>query len=337
MNFDKDRFIREFGEWVLRSKKVTFKGHIGLRELLTFIEADDQWQDERQLSYFLSTAFHETAATFKAVKEYRAKEGTVARRVQDKYWFTGFFGRGICQLTHKYNYEKLGKRLNIPLVENPELALEPTYSYEIAVVGMREGLFTGHKLDDYINKNKCDYYGARKIINGTDRATLLQSYAISIEKIIKNCLVDDFEQPVVNEEKEVLGNTLPQTSQNILPVAGGASDDPAVSIESVETDKPSGLKTWWTSVTTFVGSLGIGGSTIISALGGVFNEKYVPILLNLGIIFLVFAGLVVLTYLIIRQISAARKEKLAAQITIEQMRIKANPHLINVEVVKKAK
>jgi hypothetical protein len=43
--------------------------------------------------------------------------------------------------------------------------------------GMHEGWFTGKKLEDYIIGNECDYVGARKIVNGTDRAETIAGYA----------------------------------------------------------------------------------------------------------------------------------------------------------------
>jgi hypothetical protein len=43
--------------------------------------------------------------------------------------------------------------------------------------GMFEGWFTGKKLEDYIFGNTCDYVGARKIVNGTDRAETIAGYA----------------------------------------------------------------------------------------------------------------------------------------------------------------
>ncbi len=40
----------------------------------------------------------------------------------------------------------------------------------ILVVGMTEGLFSGVRLADVFAGSKADWTGARKIVNGTDRA-----------------------------------------------------------------------------------------------------------------------------------------------------------------------
>ncbi|WP_028328925.1 glycoside hydrolase family 19 protein [Brachyspira alvinipulli] len=49
-----------------------------------------------------------------------------------------FRGRGIIQLTGKNNYNCYGKKLNIDLVNNPDLAKEPNTAIEIALLFWRE-------------------------------------------------------------------------------------------------------------------------------------------------------------------------------------------------------
>jgi putative chitinase len=43
-----------------------------------------------------------------------------------------FRGRGLVQLTGRSNYEELGRRLNIELIQNPESVLFPEYTLQIA-------------------------------------------------------------------------------------------------------------------------------------------------------------------------------------------------------------
>jgi len=71
------------------------------------------------------------------------------------------------------------------LVQNPELVLNPAISYAIAARGMREGWFTGHKLGDYTQSHPPDYYNARKVINGLDRADRIAQYADSFERALR--------------------------------------------------------------------------------------------------------------------------------------------------------
>ena len=84
--------------------------------------------------------------------------------VRTPYWRDGWFGRGQIQITHRANYAKFG-------ISNPEDALKPHISAHIAVVGMRDGMFTGRKLADYAFPDALDAPTARnprRIVNGPD-------------------------------------------------------------------------------------------------------------------------------------------------------------------------
>lgn len=61
-----------------------------------------------------------------------------------------FIGRGYIQLTGREPYKRLGNRLGIDLVNNVHLATDKSIAAKIAVIGMKEGLFTGVGLQDYI-------------------------------------------------------------------------------------------------------------------------------------------------------------------------------------------
>lgn len=91
--------------------------------------------------------------------------------VTKPYWRDGWFGRGMVQITHKDNYEKLGDALGVDLVGNRDLALDLNVSAAIAIVGMVTGLFTGKKLSDYSFPASLDArpeLNPRRIINGED-------------------------------------------------------------------------------------------------------------------------------------------------------------------------
>jgi hypothetical protein len=57
------------------------------------------------------------------------------------------------------------------------------------LLGMREGWFTGKNLGQYIQGDKKDYYHARRIINGLDRAEEISRYAERFEAILESALV----------------------------------------------------------------------------------------------------------------------------------------------------
>ena len=104
--------------------------------------------------------------------------------VKRRYWATDRnnqspHGRGLVQLTHPENYEKADHKLGLggKLIKNYDLAMDPIIAAKITVLGMVEGWFTGKKLSDYCKAGRPDFRGARRIINGTDRAALIAAYA----------------------------------------------------------------------------------------------------------------------------------------------------------------
>lgn len=95
-------------------------------------------------------------------------------KVKTPYWRDGGFGRGQIQLTHLGvggNYDKFGKILKRPLLTTPSLALDPIISADVAVIGMRDGIFRTKKLADYKFPKDLDNPQAtnpRRIVNGND-------------------------------------------------------------------------------------------------------------------------------------------------------------------------
>lgn len=137
-------------------------------------------RDWKKLVYILATAYHESKLLL--VKEKRGSPGSDLYNLQEKYWNTGYFGRGYVQLTHKENYKKMGELLGLDLLGNPDLALDKRNAADIIVVGMTSGTFTGMGLSRYINPTFADYFNARKVVNGLDRAQLIADYALKIEQ-----------------------------------------------------------------------------------------------------------------------------------------------------------
>jgi len=153
--------------------------------------------DPYKFAYILATAFHETARTMQPVRETLAKTDAKAKEILTKawrsgklpwvkkdYWSSGWFGRGYVQLTHRENYEKAGKELGIDLVKDPSKAMIPEVAALILVRGCMEGWFTQRKLSHYITRSDADYIGARRVVNGTDRAAKIAEYATDFYRAI---------------------------------------------------------------------------------------------------------------------------------------------------------
>ncbi|CDZ38949.1 Putative chitinase [Neorhizobium galegae bv. officinalis] len=178
-----------------------FKGRLvsgqveGMTAILDAWRERDGQGEAQPLAYVLATAFHETAATMQPVRETlsasdrsaiaRLDEAFTAGRlgsVKTPYWRPdedgkSWLGRGLVQLTHRRNYEAMSAVTGIDLVADPGRAMEMPVSVAILIEGMRRGSFTGRKLGDYFGQGRADWVGARKIINGNDRADLVARHA----------------------------------------------------------------------------------------------------------------------------------------------------------------
>lgn len=125
---------------------------------------------DRHFAYVLASSYHETAFTMRSCAE-------IGRGAGRKYGLPAengqvYYGRGFIQLTWDFNYKKAGGYLNLPLYDNPSLALDSATAAKITVLGMKQGWFTGKKLSDYN-----DFKEMRRIVNGMDKASTIAEYA----------------------------------------------------------------------------------------------------------------------------------------------------------------
>ncbi|MGL5936170.1 MAG: hypothetical protein ACRCZI_11190 [Cetobacterium sp.] len=194
MHFDRARFFADFpGRTGLR---LTPERQRGLDFLLGAIERDPLITVIRHAAYLLATIRHETWHKFAPIREVRAKAGTDAHALQERYWHTGFYGRGYVQITWRRNYAAAGALLKGRVVagrtigdgsflNDPALALNPEAAYAIASSGMATGMFTGRRFADYINDGRTDYTRARRIINGLDHAEEVAAMAQQFELLLR--------------------------------------------------------------------------------------------------------------------------------------------------------
>jgi putative chitinase len=189
-----------FGDWLDRTRlPLTAWRRANVEGLLTRIEDDDALSATlRHVAYLLATIRWETGHTFAPCKEKlinSSTQPTLAAR-QNRYWKTGFYGRGYVQITWLANYQRAGRELagmrldgreinEQTFAREPDLVLEPEVAYAIASAGMREGWFTGKCLDDYIDDERTDYRSARRIINGLDHAEDVAGFAVQFELLLR--------------------------------------------------------------------------------------------------------------------------------------------------------
>ena len=146
----------------------------------------------RHRAYILATAWHETGPTASDLHMTPRREIWGPTAAQSRYEGRAdlgntqagdgkrFLGRGYVQITGRANYHKASNLVGKDLVANPDLALDPEIAARIIVHGMTTGWFTGKKMSDFDS-----YVNMRRVVNGTDRAELIASYADDFEKALK--------------------------------------------------------------------------------------------------------------------------------------------------------
>jgi hypothetical protein len=147
--------------------------------------------DDRKLAYGFATAFRETGGRMVPVRETFGNSTQAVVRALDKawaagqlgsvskpYWREGWFGRGRVQATHKHNIEYIAARIGLDVVNNPDLLLQEDVDARVFWPSLIEGWWTRgrHKLSMYFNATTENPEGARRIVNGTDKASLIARY-----------------------------------------------------------------------------------------------------------------------------------------------------------------
>jgi len=149
--------------------------------------------DPAQIAYILATV--ETETSYRV----RSEDGRGGGR------YGQYYGRGLVQVTHDYNYNYWSNRLGMDLRNNPDQVNDLDVAARIAVLGMRDGAFanvsgadntkltrTDRGLDNYINsaEGRYDYAGARSIINDGDKAQQTATQAERYAAAMSGCSND---------------------------------------------------------------------------------------------------------------------------------------------------
>lgn len=151
-------------------------------------------------AYCLATAVVETNSTMQPIKEmggaaYFTRRYDITGERPDKARELGnltpgdgakYCGRGYVQMTGRTNYARAERELGVPLLADPDLAMQPDVAAKIMRHGMQGGWFTGKSLSTYL-QTTADlewFTKARRIINGTDRAEEIARYALEFQSAL---------------------------------------------------------------------------------------------------------------------------------------------------------
>lgn len=194
------------------ARKAPFGGRLspqqmdGLERILSYWEARYAKHDIRWLAYILATVFHETAATIQPIKE-RGGE----KYLRSKKYYP-WYGRGLVQITWEKNYRKYG-------ITNPDDALLWPKALYVLFHGSIHGVFTGRKLSHYFDASVNDPRGARRIINGTDKAGLIADYHTAFMGALTASLEAEPPADVKEEDAEPDHTSITKDPQ-VIAVAG---------------------------------------------------------------------------------------------------------------------
>ena len=209
---DASRYFEDHGAFYdqLRAKKLLgatiSKSEFEGCETIISACAEDGWRAS-WVAYALATTYHETAHTMQPVAEYgnnsyftrqydiKGRRPQTAKRYGNTQPGDGikYRGRGYVQLTWKNNYAAMTTRLqkmgiDVDLVANPDIAMEPRIAAAILVRGMREGIFTGRAIDDDLPSTYGtldEFMRSRDVINGTDDQRQIAGYALTFQEALR--------------------------------------------------------------------------------------------------------------------------------------------------------
>lgn len=97
------------------------------------------------------------------------------------------------QCTGRDNFEQMGERLRLDLVESPELLDENVeYAASALIIGLVEGLYTGKPMTSYLDgvdepddADLAEFVQARRTYNGTFNASQIGEYALYFELALR--------------------------------------------------------------------------------------------------------------------------------------------------------
>lgn len=321
MKFDRVKFFQGFRPWykaetglALAQDKVD-----ALEFLLSQFESDPAWTAVPEVAYALATIHIETfwpksgkryepiveGGSNAYFKKYDGRDDLGNNQPGDGLRFKG---RGYVQITGRKNYTKFTKLLNVDLLGNPNLALDPVISFKIMSIGMFNGIFTGKKLGTYVSATKKDYVKARGVINGNDRAREIAGYADVLEDILAEALITGVVETVPVETVTAQPVQLVEPVVEVELISATSTDSNLAHEEGTLTKIGNKLNAAYTAAGT-------------AAAGMIAWFSSSPA----HIIYAVMGAVALLgiTYMIINALRANSKEKQEALARVERERLEA--------------
>jgi putative chitinase len=366
MKINRERFFAGYREEFGRLSQSQVDA---LTDLLDFIEADETMTDKHHISYVLATIKHETANTFLPIEEYGKGRGR-KYGIADKETGQKYYGRGLVQLTWRKNYEVFSKLLDVDLVNDPAQSMEPRIAWAITSLGMRKGLFTGKKLSDFINASKTDFVGARKIINGTDKAQLIAGYASTFQELLSglrepelpsgdaigsssppagqlgaadlSALTEKSQPAASNEQQSPSQQTNEAGAAGIIIQPNALTPEPAlpivpidgkaIDVQAVVPEKSGAKKSIWATIIAGITFLGLN-------IQAFFSNAYATVKDNPAVAFSLIVGCLVILIVYWKYQERQTKldelrEKQAHELTKLQMELAANQQKYSVNLVR---
>ena len=248
---ERTSFNRAFFDSV---RKSLFNGKLTQGQVRGINKTLDLWfkkthlSDPRFLSYMLATVFLETDRTMLPISEYGNRgyfmrmydrSGTrprVARNLGNTNKGDGakYKGRGKPMITGRANYRKatkyVGRELGVDFEAKPSAVLQSNHSDLIMFSGMIKGWFTGKKLADYFNEVEDKPVGARRIVNGQDKAKEIAGYHHKfLAAIISGAAAHDASITYEDPQPEITAPTKrsapPIVEKNNLNIADMSTDE----------------------------------------------------------------------------------------------------------------
>jgi predicted chitinase len=164
-------------------KEISEKQLRGITAILDKYE-ESEINNPKQLAYILATVYHETYDFLRGVREMHPMKELGGEAYLKRKPYYPYYGRDFCHTTWLSNFEKVKAFSGVDVVKDPDKIADISLATDVLFHFMIKGLYTGKKLSDYITTTRCDYDGARRIINGTDKAKLIAGYAMKFEKAL---------------------------------------------------------------------------------------------------------------------------------------------------------